>query len=70
MSFVVSESGRGGGDRTQHPAMISAHCTQVLSVKDLTIYKIIYSAVNEKPEGVDKSLKRMVGASGFEPPTS
>src|SRR5690348_7211273 len=36
----------------------------------LTVYKIIYTAVAEKPEGADISLKRMVGASGFEPPTS
>jgi hypothetical protein len=43
---------------------------RVLNLKDLTIYKIIYSAVDERPEGADMLLKRMVGASGFEPPAS
>jgi hypothetical protein len=42
----------------------------VLNMKDLTIYKIIYIGVDEKPEGSNKLLKTMVGASGFEPPTS
>jgi hypothetical protein len=35
-----------------------------------TIYNFIYSGVDETPEGRDISLKRMVGASGFELPTS
>ncbi len=35
-----------------------------------TIYNIIYSGVDETPGGRDNPLKRMVGASGFEPPTS
>jgi hypothetical protein len=34
------------------------------------VHKIIYSAVDEKPADTDKLLKGMVGASGFEPPTS
>jgi len=33
-------------------------------------YKIAYSAVMEKPEVLGVSLKRMVGARGFEPPAS
>ena len=33
------------------------------------VYKIIYSAVDEKPGVRDNFLKRMVGARGFEPPT-
>ena len=41
-----------------------------LNLKDLTVYKIVYSAVDEKPEVQRISLKQMVGASGFEPPTS
>jgi hypothetical protein len=40
------------------------------SREDLIIYNFIYIYVDEKPEGTDKSLKRMVGASGFEPPAS
>src|SRR6185312_2192326 len=32
--------------------------------------QVAYSCVDEKPEGSDILLKRMVGASGFEPPTS
>ena len=32
-------------------------------------YEIVYSGVDEKPEGTDKLLKRMVGERGFEPPT-
>jgi hypothetical protein len=39
-------------------------------LEDLTAYNFIYSSEDEKPEGADKSLKRMVGASGFEPPAS
>ena len=33
------------------------------------VYKIIYSAVDRKPGVRGNSLKRMVGARGFEPPT-
>jgi len=40
------------------------------SLVALTVYKIAYNAVDEKPEVARKYLKRMVGASGFEPPTS
>ena len=43
---------------------------QLAKLEDLTTYNFIYSAVDEKPEGSFKSLKKMVGASGFEPPTS
>ena len=32
--------------------------------------KIIYSAVDENPEVKCNFMKRMVGASGLEPPTS
>src|SRR5881392_2028590 len=39
-------------------------------MKALTVYKIIYSAVDEKPEIARKCLKRLVGANGFEPSTS
>ena len=35
-----------------------------------TFYKIDRNYVDEKPEGADKPLKGMVGASGFEPPVS
>jgi hypothetical protein len=42
----------------------------VLRLEDLAIYKIIYSDVDKKPEGTDKLLERMAGASGFEPPAS
>jgi hypothetical protein len=38
--------------------------------EDFTVYKIAYSPVDEKPEVARKSLKKLVGASGFEPPTS
>jgi len=40
------------------------------SLANLSVYKIVYSGVDEKPEGSNKLLKTMVGASGFEPPTS
>jgi hypothetical protein len=36
----------------------------------LTVYKIAYSTVDERPESSLILMKRMVGASGFEPPTS
>jgi hypothetical protein len=36
----------------------------------LTAYNFAYSAVAKKPEVPNISLKGMVGASGFEPPTS
>jgi hypothetical protein len=42
----------------------------VLDLEDLTAYKIDYSGVDETPERSDMSLKRLVGASGFEPPAS
>jgi hypothetical protein len=35
------------------------------TAKDMTVYKIIYSGVDEKPEIAWKCLKRMVGANGF-----
>jgi hypothetical protein len=36
----------------------------------LTAYNFNHSDENERPEGLGKLLKGMVGASGFEPPTS
>src|SRR6267378_682027 len=42
----------------------------LLNLEDPPAYKIIYSAVDEKPEVTCKCLKRMVGANGFEPSTS
>jgi hypothetical protein len=44
--------------------------TQKPNVEDMTVYNFIYSGVDETPGGRANSLKRMVGASGFEPPTS
>ena len=38
--------------------------------EDMDVYKVIYSGMDETPGVRDNSLKRMVGASGFEPPTS
>jgi hypothetical protein len=43
--------------------------TSLLNSEDLTVYKIIYSAVDEKPEMKFKCLKKLVGERGFEPPT-
>jgi hypothetical protein len=43
---------------------------RLLKLKALTVYKIIYSAVDEKPENAWKCLKELVGAKGFEPSTS
>jgi hypothetical protein len=40
-----------------------------LNAEDLTVYKIDYSAVDEKPEVQFIYLKRLVGERGFEPPT-
>ncbi len=37
--------------------------------EDLTGYRIIYTAVYEKPEVLFKCLKTLVGERGFEPPT-
>jgi hypothetical protein len=37
---------------------------------DFTVYKIVYSDVDANPEVRRKLLKELVGASGFEPPTS
>ena len=37
---------------------------------DSTVYKILNTPVDEKPEATCKYLKKLVGASGFEPPTS
>ena len=37
--------------------------------ENTTVYKIVYSAVAAKPEVAFKSLKRLVGERGFEPPT-
>ena len=39
-------------------------------LRDIAVYKIIYSPVDEKPEIARKLLKKMVGAKGFEPSTS
>ena len=39
-------------------------------MKDMTIYNFIYSEVPESPDALDKLLKRLVGAKGFEPSTS
>src|SRR5271156_6268606 len=41
-----------------------------LSLEALTIYNFIYSGVDETPGVRGNSLKKLVGASGFEPPTS
>ena len=41
----------------------------VLNSEDLTVYKIDYIAVDEKPELLFMFLKRLVGERGFEPPT-
>ena len=41
----------------------------LLNPEDLTVYKIIYTAVDEKPEALFKYLKTLVGERGFEPPT-
>ena len=38
--------------------------------ENLTAYNFNHSDENERPEGLGKLLKGMVGASGFEPPTS
>ena len=43
--------------------------TSLLNSEDLTVYKIIYSAVDEKTEMKFKYLKILVGERGFEPPT-
>jgi hypothetical protein len=37
--------------------------------EDITVYKIIYTAVDEEPEVQFKYLKILVGERGFEPPT-
>jgi len=42
---------------------------RLLNSEDLTVYKIIYTAVDEKPEVLLMYLKRLVGERGFEPPT-
>jgi hypothetical protein len=39
-------------------------------LQDATVYKIVYSAVAEKPESTRMLLKKLVGANGFEPSTS
>ena len=44
-------------------------CRAVLNSEDLTVYKIDYIAVDEKPEVLFMCLKRLVGERGFEPPT-
>ena len=41
----------------------------LLNSEDLTVYKIAYTAVDEKPEVQFKCLKRLVGERGFDPPT-
>jgi hypothetical protein len=41
----------------------------VLNLEVLTVYKFIYSGNNERPKVRRKLLKRVVGASGFEPPS-
>jgi hypothetical protein len=40
------------------------------NLEDRTAYNFAYSVVDENPELQRNSMKRMVGASGFEPPTS
>ena len=40
------------------------------SSEDLIVYKNVYSDVDKKPRASNKLLKTVVGASGFEPPTS
>jgi hypothetical protein len=42
----------------------------LLNLEAMTVYKIIYSGVDEKPEVACKCLKELVGANGFEPSTS
>ncbi len=42
----------------------------VLTFEESINYKIIYSAVDEKPGITCKGLKKLVGANGFEPSTS
>jgi len=41
-----------------------------MNLEDFTVYRIIYSAVDEKTENACKWLKKLVGAKGFEPSTS
>ena len=41
----------------------------LLNSEVLTVYKIVYSAVDVKPEMLLMCLKRLVGERGFEPPT-
>jgi len=41
----------------------------LLNSEDPTVYKIAYTAVDEKPEVPFMCLKTMVGERGFEPPT-
>jgi hypothetical protein len=43
---------------------------QLENLANMTLYKIIYSAVDEKPEITCKWLKELVGAIGFEPTAS
>jgi hypothetical protein len=42
---------------------------RVLNSVAMTVYKIDYSDVDEKPEMQFMCLKRLVGERGFEPPT-
>jgi hypothetical protein len=47
----------------------TAGIARVLNSVALTVYKIDYTAVDEKPEMLFMCLKRLVGERGFEPPT-
>jgi hypothetical protein len=48
----------------------NANCLAQAEVfRNEAVYKIIYSDVDEKPGVLGISLKQMVGARGFEPPT-
>jgi hypothetical protein len=43
--------------------------TGSLSFEDLTALKIVYVAVDGKPEVLSMYLRKLVGERGFEPPT-
>ena len=50
-------------------AELQSEIGSVLNFEDLTVYKIDYTAVDEKTECVRKVLKGLVGERGFEPQT-
>ena len=62
---IISRSFLVGLNRIYEPNFITRS-----GKEDRAVYKIVYSAVAEKPENACISLKKLVGASGFEPPTS